>query len=625
FYIEKKDNTRNKSDLYPQAAVLLYQWIVDKHLKEQVLKEGDCNGDGLSMHRFRTNVVFYYKRLMEYYFAYRLLLTVIGNRILGLGKNPPNFTTRHAEIEDLDVNKTFNLLLEKEEWKPSRPLLLRYSRLIRTPDGNLLTHLLNRGELAAFASASESPLQDGFLENETQAFKDLVVAWLQFLMNSHNNPDAQPTKDKKLPITYRALSKLKENLAGIKDLAEGISSTENLLDRRQCLLISQLCFNYIEYIDSWLREFNHWFVRLGEGTKEYHGICRYLNIQLNDWDIAIQASGQFLTTPSFTFTPAIKKHIYHTYFHDLENHIVDRLHWSIRQEGKLALKIAGPELVEFISESGQQMTDEILKQLLDLPGYYAATLNRWHKMTIRDYIRLVKDTGIDIVKQTLVPPLADTTRHDLLFTGQASYDTLEPHVPNGIASDTLQAQNPYIYGFHKCRINHPQKENREINFDALPPFIFAEEWNCYHALTVYRQVTGIEAAVPTYPVVALCRDMKKLLAAVNLGIMEQRIRTQQQSQMIYTFANLVNVPQTTHKENDIFKLIARVIQSDDPAVLQELDMAYRRILLLKAADIKEPLMDSPLPISTQTKKQLYQVVAGGTEFFRNLEMQTSLS
>lgn len=622
FFIEKKQAANNKDDLYPQAAVLLYQWVVENGFREFILKNSTYVSNQLLAHHVEADVLFFYKRLMEEYFALRLLLTVIGNRMLGLGENPVDYSIKSAEIDHSQVDQVIDILLNKEEWTTARPLLFCHPHLIKNPDGNHLSRFLSLGGMAGIVENTTTQQQDQYINNETRAFEHLTFAWLEFLLNPHKDSTGQPLKEKKLPVVYQALLKLKANLHTIKDLAESISPGESLLDRKQCLVLSRLCHGFSDHIDNWLPAFVHWFVVLGEGTKEAIGVSRKLNDRLNAVEKAIQSSQQFITTPYFKFNTRVKDLLYQKYFLNLETEILKQLHWLVESTGKIKLYVAARQLIkEYGFDTNDVTIDGILEQLISLPGYFASQRNQWNHMTINDYIQLGKEAGQDMIKDYTYPRLKETSQQDLLFLDQSSYDTLENEIHTGLVHQKIESLNPFIHGFFKYRLNERElKGGSNIDFDSLPPFVFAEEWNCYNALITYRQVTRKEAQVPPFELVALCRHMKKFLGAVKLGIIDNKIESiQKGTQMVYRLDNLVEIPQTQDKEKDILKLIRLVTESSESNVIQTLEESFKQAINIAVDSMEELIFQTKVPLSKNLKTHIYQITFGGVEYYKHIE------
>ncbi|MCP4156368.1 MAG: VWA domain-containing protein [bacterium] len=620
FYVDKKESTGNITGLYPQTAAVLYQWVTEKGFRDFVMRSNRYSADGLLVHRVEAYVGFFYKRLLEDYFSLRLMLTVIGNLVLGLGENPGKFTYEKVELKQLPVEEALDLLLNKEEWKAGRPFLLSQTGLMKKPDGNTLSGFLAMGGQVGIDADTTAGEINEYIQNENNAFGNLVFAWLSLLLHSAEEQAHEPFKEKKLPLACKAVTRLKETITAIKETAESISAKESLLNRKQCSVISRICAAFLESLERWEAIFINWYEILGEGPGEVVGIARMLNNRLNAVEKAIETSEQS-TTPHFQFPGELKEKFYQKYFQGLEKEIQAQVRWQLEAPEEIKLSVATHKSVgEYRSKAEAAGIGEIADHLLDLPGYFAARMHEWHHATINELFRMSRESGHDVVRSSMTPHLEKAAEHDVLFLNKPSYEELQEGVPTGIRNETLETGSPFIHGFFKYRLNEALfRKDTGLAFDSLPPFIFAEEWNCYNALTVYRETTRKEADTPAFGVVALCRDMKKFLGAVKIGIIDSRIESiQSGAQMVLRFDGLLEIPQSSNSETDVLKLIREVAESNENAINQALHQGFNQALEIEPSLLENLVNQSKVPISRPLKQQLYQLIRGSIVYYKHL-------
>ncbi|MCP4148477.1 MAG: hypothetical protein GY757_12090, partial [bacterium] len=147
---------------------------------------------------------------------------------------------------------------------------------------------------------------------------------------------------------------------------------------------------------------------------------------------------------------------------------------------------------------------------------------------------------------------------------------------------------------------------------------FNEEWNCYKALSVYRNVTGKRIKTPPFSLVALCRDIKKFLGAVKFGIIDKQIKPGRSgASMVNRFGTLKEIPYSGDEEADILKLIGVVINITDTPVAVTLEKSFRELLVLTPDEIKAGILKSPLPFDKTFKTSLFQLTRGGAQHFKH--------
>ncbi len=619
FWVEKKEEALNRDHLYPQTGLTLYQWIVTKDFRDFIQQHNQYAYNSLLTHHVEVFAPFLYKRLLEEYFSLRLLLTVMGNHILGLEDNPRDYSEKSAAIKEQQVTAAMDILLNKKEWGNTRPILLLSPELIQNPNGSTLSHFLSRGGMIGMVQQTIPEEVENYLQNEADAFENLIYTWLDYIMTTPDADTDPQLLEKKLPIAYRSLVKLKTAITQIKDLAESILPSESLLDQKQCQTLSQMIGRFLDILEHWLPSFEKWHQILGEGTPDFTGICRILNDKLNAIEKACEAT-ENLKIPYFKFNTPLKDRLYRAYFLDIEMDIFNQFQWRLAPDGDIKLCIANhKEVTEYDIQLDTVAAAQMVAQVLTLPGYFASRRNQWHHATITDFLEINREAGNDTLNLHLRPELKRTGEQSLLFLDSFTADALQADIPTGIVHQKLETRNPFIHGFFKYQLNQEEfKDGGNLNFDSLPPFVFSEEWNAYNALQSYRQVTRQESQAPSFALVALCQDMEKFLGAVKLGVIDQQVKeVQSGAQMVYRFGNLKDIPKSSQNEKDILNLLREVTQSTDSAISQELNRSFQEILSLDVTTLEPTILQTPLPLTEATKTQLFQIVYGAVQYFKH--------
>jgi hypothetical protein len=631
--VEKKPGTPEQFDLYPQAGVFLYQWIVEKSFRDFVVTNAGHISHGLLVHRFQAQVVFLFKRILEDYFAARLLLTVIGNLILGIDENPGNYTLKSAKINTRAVETVLELLLTRDEWKNAIPLLLLSDALIKKPAERNFSHFLTNGGLAGITGNATPEDIENFLSKETDVFEKLIFSWIELIMSGQDFAQtpgaAEALSQQRLPTAHRSLLELKQNLETIKDFSGSISDSESTLDRQQCVILLEMCERFIPVLDRWINVFEKWAQILGEGTSNSPGICRRLNHTLDKLERAIESTRLF-KTPHFVMDKSLKDNLYQGYFLHLEAEILQQMQWEIKSPGTMIFRIATPRsTMEFdIEKEPQALINDIIKAVTSLPGYFAARKNQWNAFTLEDFMAMSREMGNNIEEKYLYPAAREVENQCILSLNPSIFSRLQNQVSLGIEHKKLEVNSPFLTGFFKYQFNHEiLKTAPAIKFDVLPPFVFTREWNCYHALCICRNLTRKEVLPPSYPLVILCKDMKKFLGVVKKGIIDNQIKTVQVgAQMVFQFEpfTALEISKTDEADTDLYNLVRLVIESPEPAVLQMLTQGFTEILELEPKSLEESIHQTRIPLSPGIKNQFCQVTIGASAYFRHMENTAGL-
>lgn len=626
-WVDKKQNTTNLQDLYPQAAMLMYSWAVEDKFRNLLSQNTKHIHDALLVHRFETDTAFFFKRTLERYFSIRLLLTVIGNKLLGLPENLADYSPQSLEPETEMkpyIQDAFELLYIHPGWKSSLPILMKNKNLITEPKPqNVSAFLSNAGMMAALESASPDNA-GAFLEKEQNAFDELLFSWIQCLLVTHQDKRIVTPREKKLPTAFLALDLLQKNLETIKNIVENPPEKADVFLRQRCQTVAEMCARFSVITGQWLQKINQWWTLLGNGNEHLEGTCRALNQQLNHMEKAIQATRSY-TTPHFAFDAKVENQIYLAYFAQLEDRILHQLHWQVDGSGSkdanIRLLVAAQENIDSFDPllNDPAPAQNLFQVLMTLPTYFAAQKNRWHEATIHDILRLTKQGGGNVMENYFIPRLTAGNLPNLLYLENTIESTMEKQVAAGMNLMNLESPNPMVTGFHKYKLNHETVNSRSL-FDPrkLPAFVFSEEWNAYNALHIYSNLTDQEPLTPPYPLVALCRNMKKFLGAVHQGLLEgQIIQAQAEARMVFRFHSL-DAPFMENDDDAIINLIRIIVESGDPKIESILETGYHNILKMNAKILKTGMSKVDLPISDRLNQQLFQLTAGAIEYYKNL-------
>ncbi|MCP4157108.1 MAG: hypothetical protein GY757_55870, partial [bacterium] len=146
FWSSKKRDYRNDNDLYPQTAAMMYEWTLEKSFRDYVRTQSQYVSSGLLVHSGRTEGLFLYKRLLEQFFSAQLVLKILMKSVIGFSSGTvTDFSPENCERDEKTVSQLIQLLLEKEEWEPARPRLLKENRLIVAPNSANLSRFLAKG------------------------------------------------------------------------------------------------------------------------------------------------------------------------------------------------------------------------------------------------------------------------------------------------------------------------------------------------------------------------------------------------------------------------------------------------------------------------------------------------
>jgi hypothetical protein len=632
FWSRKKADYHNHNDLYPQTGAAMYEWITEKSLRDYIRHQSQYAATSLLVHSFRTEGLFLYKRLLEQYYAVKLVFNILGRSVLGFVPEVSVFSIENCTRDDKAVTAVIMILLEKEEWAAARPQLLRESQLITRPDSINLSRFLARGGFPRINESSSVDETENVLRRETNAFAALLFSWLEFIMATHQDRNNEPVKEYKLPTAYFALLYLKEVIGKLEGFARGISPDESLADRKQCLVLIQMSDRFARVLDQWLTVLKTWSEIIGEGTQAYTGLCRRLHDRLGSLEKMLKAAAA-IKKPLFRIDDNLLEKIYKKYFHQLETDILDSIYWNLEAGGVLKMGLSGIDSPEVYNHDlGPERFDNLFRQLTALPGGFAARHNQWHRFSIDDFLELSTLSGEQLEQEHLVPKIKETTAESLCFMSRISFEHLQEEIPTGVSHHTVESDNPLVRGFFQFELNHEVFTcGDDADFAELPPFIFDEEWNCYNALSIYRRMTKKRIQSPPFSLVALCRDLKKFLGAVKYGIIDNHIKPAKGGiRMLYridtlkdipgTGKALKEIPGTGNDEEDILKLIALVIDADDTPTLETLGRSFQELLELDHDSLETGIIKSPLPFSESLKNHLHRIVYGGVEYYKHLKL-----
>lgn len=620
-WIDKKSETANWADLYPQCGMLMYYWSVGKEFRDLLFNNTRYIHNGLLVHKFETDVVYFFKRTLENYYSVRLLLTTLGSLVLGLPANPKDYSVNSVTLEAKYIDAAFELLYENPDWKEVVPALLRSKELVFTPKPSFLNKFLNLAGLTGIVERTSQNRIDTYLDIEEEAFRKLLSRWIEAILGTCKDTRTTAFKERKLPTAYFSLQRLKENFSTIRQLAEQVPDTAPYVVKKKCETVVEMSTRFISIIQDWSKKLAQWWDILGIGTEQITGTCQKLNILLNDMEKSIETTRSY-TTPHFVFDADVEDKVYQTYFAHLEDRILEQLHWQVDIESEsIQFIIVNDEKMNTYSAGGDKaIYDGIFDLLLSLPAYFAAEKNKWHEASIHEMIDLTRQVGHDIIVDYLEPHMLQTNFTNLLYLSPQTAEILEQRISAGMERKTVESKNPLISGFFKYKLNHEEINTRtKFNPQVLPSYVYSEEWNCYHALKIYSNLVDEEPLTPSYTVIALCRDMKKFLGAIHQGIIDNQIEARQSgSQMVYRFHTL-EVPQSEESDADIINLLRRITESKDLDIEQRLAAGYHAMLKLKLASIKTALTKSQLPLSHGLLEQFIQVTSGAVEYYKNLK------
>ncbi|UCH94407.1 MAG: VWA domain-containing protein, partial [Candidatus Aminicenantes bacterium] len=212
-WIDKKYDTTNLADLYPQCGILMYHWAVEKHFRDLLLDHTQHIHTGLLVHKFETDVVFFFKRTLEQYFSVRLLLTTLGSLLLGLPENPADYSVNSVILEEKYIDAAFELLYKNPAWRNAMPALLRSKELALTPKPGILSLFIKHAGMTGLVESSSQNRINSYLDLEENTFGNLLARWLEAILGTYQDKEASTTafKERKLPTAYFALRRLKEN------------------------------------------------------------------------------------------------------------------------------------------------------------------------------------------------------------------------------------------------------------------------------------------------------------------------------------------------------------------------------------------------------------------------------
>lgn len=622
-FVDKKPNTTNTFDLYPQCGMLMYSWAVEKEFRDLLQKNTRYIFDGLLVHRFEADTDFFFKRTLENYYSVRLLLTTLGYHLLGMAQNQVDYSGKSVDPESMRtyVDDAIDLFYKNPGWKNSLPLLLKHKNMIISPQPQNVSTFLSNPDMMAVVESSSQDSVNKFLDNEESAFGTLLLRWVECLLSTHKDQSIITPREKKFPTVYFSLLQIKANLFKIRGIVEGVPETAEYLLKKRCLTAAEMSARYTVVIEGWIKKLDQWWIVLGDGNEHLTGTCRALNLLLNDLDKSLQSTRAY-TTPVFIFDDRVADEIYQKYFTKLEHRILEQMHWQVDPESrKIRFLIAAKESIKTYSVdlTNPAMAENIFQVLLTLPASFAAKENQWHETSIREILQLTQRAGHDVREDYFVPRLSKGTLPNLLYLDPLIAQNLDSSISAGLERLTFESKNPLVAGFFKYKLNYEAVSIR-TPFDPtkLPVFIFTEEWNCYNALASYGNMANAEPVTPYYTVVALCRDMKKFLGAIQKGIMEKQIKdVQAESRPVYRFFS-VDVPRKESDDDTLIDLLRMVTESKESDIEGILTDGYNETLKLDQKTIKARLTKISIPLSDHLKDQLFQLTAGATEYYKNL-------
>ncbi|MCP4220787.1 MAG: hypothetical protein GY765_39530, partial [bacterium] len=161
---------------------------------------------------------------------------------------------------------------------------------------------------------------------------------------------------------------------------------------------------------------------------------------------------RFIAAPHFKLGPQLKDSLYRKYFQDLEGEILRQWQWAPGAEG-ITLRLTTRRLYEYAGSLTAEQVDEIVGQLIMLPGYFASRRYEWNHVNLREYIEMSREAGTDMNREYLIPGLKNTEQ-SILFLNETSAREMGEEVPTGIASEKTGSANPFIHGFFKYTLNH---------------------------------------------------------------------------------------------------------------------------------------------------------------------------
>lgn len=625
-WVDNKCETTNfnLADLYPQCGLLMYYWAVEKYFRDLLLNNTEYIHTGLLVHKFETDVVFFFKRTLEHYYSVRLLLTTMGSLVLGLTEKAVDYSVKSVTLEEKYIDAAFELLYKNPGWRNALPALLRSKELALAPKASILSLFIKQAGMTGMVESSSQHRINSYLDSEEEAFRNLLSRWVEAILGTCKDKETSTTafKERKLPTAYFALQRLKGNFQTIRELAERVPDAAEYLVKKKCLTVAEMCARFNTAIDEWCKKLGQWWDILGSGTEEITGTCQRLNALLNELEKSIESTCSY-TTPHFVFDSKVEDQIYQRYFAQLEYRVLDQLHWQVDETSKKIefLIVNDKEVKRYVVDFNKpSLYDEIFDMLLALPAYFAGEKNKWHEASIHDIIDLTRQAGHDVIDDYLEPQALKTTLTNLLYLNPKAAEILDQRISAGMERKTADSKNPVITGFFKYHLNRESVNIKtKFNPQALPSYVYSEEWNCYNALKIYSNLVDEEPLTPLYTVIALCRDMKKFLGTVYQGIMHNQIESRQSgSQMVYRFHSL-EVSQSKDSDADILNLLRLITETGDPEVEQVLQAGYTAVLKMNLKSIKTGMEKSKLPLSHSIEEQFIQVTAGAVEYYKNLE------
>jgi len=626
-WVEKKQNSSNLHDLYPQCAMLMYSFAVEEKFRKLLQGAKDDLHDGLPAHCFEADSVFFFKRTLQDYYSVRLLLTTLGHHVLGLAPDPADYSEKSAAREPLaeSVEKALSALFDYPGWKASRPLLLAHAKMIKNPNPGSITSFLSQSGLLKIADNASEDKQSQFVEKETSTFEKLIASWVQCLLASHKEKHIIAADDKKLPTTYFALEQLKQNLAAIRNTVENAPEKADYLLKKRCNITAEMCRRFIALIDEWIEKLRLWWVVLGDGNECFTGVCRTLNFRLNQLEKSLEAGRNF-TTPHFIFDQKLQDEVYDKYFARLEHRILEQIHWQVtgisdeNYNGEINLLTVDDQLQTFGMQLDKpDLPDAILNVLTALPAYFAAEQNKWHEASVRDILVMAQHTGRDVMEDYFAPQVSRNTQMDILYLEPEIEKAMQLKVSTGMNGMHLETKNPMVTGFYKYRLNQEKVSVRTRFIPAkLPAYAYSEEWNCYNALTMFSNLVDEEPLTPSYTVTALCRNMKKFMGAVYMGILENKIQmVQGENRMLYKFHSL-DAALGKDEDESVINLLRIIVESSDPEIEKILTQGYCQLLTMNIKTLKTRFGKVGSLISHQLNDLLFQLSVGAVEYYKDL-------
>jgi uncharacterized protein YegL len=625
-WVEKKQNTSNLYDLYPQCSMLMYSFAMEEKFRNLLQDNTQYIRHGLPAHCFESDAVFFFKRTLQEYYSVRLLLTTLGDHLLGLKHDPADYSEKSAVREPLleYIDKALQALYNYSSWKNLRPLLLADEKMIKSPNPtNISSFLSISGLLKVVEKASEDKLSE-FVNKEVTAFENLIALWVQCLMEPHQEKHIIATHDKKLPTTYFALEQLKENVIVICNIVENVPEKADYMLKKRCQTTAEMCRRFTAIIEDWVEKLRQWWVVLGNGNELLIGVCRTLNFRLNQLEKSLLAAKAF-TTPHFIFDQKLQDEIYNKYFARLEHKVLEQIYWQVtgisaeESQREIDLLIVNNQLQNFaIQLDSPDLPVAILDVLTALPAYFASGENKWHEASIQDILALAQKNGQDVVADYFIPQVNKNIQMDILYLEPEIEKKMLREVSAGMKGVHLETKNPMVTGFYKYRLNQKKTSVKTQFVPAkLPAYVYPEEWNCYNALTVYSNLVDEEPLTPSYTVIALCRNMKKFMGAVYQGILEKQIQmVKGENRMLYTFHSL-DAQISQDEDESLINMLRIIVESTEPQIENILMQGYNQLITINIKTLKTRFGNVRPLISHRLNDLLYQLSVGAVEYYRD--------